>query len=98
MGWKTIFNKVNAWAQYNAVDLGTKPLKTVLINAMSETGGILEIHTGSVNGPIVAKVTIPKSTEFKQTKTSVVKPPKGIQNIFIVLKDKEVAVDWIQFN
>lgn len=97
-GWKTIFNKVNAWSQYNTVDFGTKPVKTISVNAMSETGGTLEIHTGSINGPVVAKVTIPKTMEFKQTKTSIVKSPKGVQNLFVVLKDKAVAVDWIQFN
>jgi hypothetical protein len=98
-GWKTMFNKAGAWAQYNSVDFGAKSLKTVSVNAQSETGGALQIHTGSVDGPVVAEVNIPKSTEWKVTKTAVVKLPKGVQNLFVVLKDnKELAIDWIQFN
>ena len=98
-GWKTIFNKAGAWAQYNSVDFGTKPFKTISINAMSETGGTLQIRTGSVDGPVVAEVKIPKSAGWKLTKTTVAKVPKGVQNLFIVLKDnKEVAADWIRFD
>jgi len=98
-GWKTIFNKPGAWVQYNSVDFGTNPFKTISINAMSETGGTLQIRTGSVDGPVVAEVKIPKSAEWKLTKTTVAKVPKGVQNLFIVLKDnKEVTADWIRFD
>jgi hypothetical protein len=98
LGWKTILNKPGAWVQYNTVDLGKKALKTVLVNAISETGGTLQIRTGSVDGPIVAEVQIPKSSEWKLTKAAVVKFPKGIQNLFVTLKDdKQVSVDWIRF-
>jgi len=97
-GWKTIFNKSGAWAQYNSVDFGTKSVKTVSVNAMSETGGILQIRTGSVDGPVVAEVNIPKSTGWKLTKKALVKLPKGVQNLFVILKDnKELAADWIRF-
>jgi Glycosyl hydrolases family 43/Carbohydrate binding module (family 6) len=97
-GWKTIFNKPGAWVQYNSVDFGARSLKTVSVNAMSETGGTLQICTGSVDGPVVAEVNIPKSTAWKLTKTGVVKLPKGVQNLFVILKDnKEVAADWIRF-
>jgi Glycosyl hydrolases family 43/Carbohydrate binding module (family 6) len=98
LGWKTIFNKPGAWAQYNTVDFGKKSLKTVLVNAISETGGTLQIRTGSVDGPVVAEVNIPKSSEWKITKATVLKLPKGIQNLFVLLKDdKQVNVDWLQF-
>ena len=98
LGWKTVFNKPGAWIQYNTVDLGKKALKTVLVNAISENGGTLQIRTGSVDGTIVAEVQIPKSSEWKLTKASAVKVPKGIQNLFVTLKDdKQVSVDWIRF-
>ena len=57
LGWKTIFNKPGAWIQYNTVDFGKKALKTVSVNAVSETGGTLQIRTGSTDGPVVAEVT-----------------------------------------
>jgi len=98
LGWKTVFTKPGAWIQYNTVDFGKKALKTVLINAISENGGTLQIRTGSTDGNIVAEVQIPKSSEWKLTKAAVVKVPKGIQNLFVTLKDdKQVSVDWIQF-
>ena len=97
-GWKTIFNKPGAWVQYNSVDFGARSLKTVSVNAISETGGTLQIRTGSVDGPVVAEVNVPKSTAWKLTKTALVKLPKGVQNLFVILKDnKELATDWIRF-
>ncbi len=98
LGWKTIFNKPNAWVQYNSVDFGKKPLKTVSINAMSATGGTLQIHTNSSNGPVVAEITIPKSSNWKVVKAPVTKSPSGIQNLFVISKDeKHVEADWIKF-
>ncbi len=97
-GWKTAFSKEGAWIQYNSVDFGSKPLKMVSVNALSETGGILQIHTGSGNGPVVAEVNIPQKPNWAITKAPVTKLPRGIQNIFVTLKDsRPVAVDWIRF-
>lgn len=98
LGWKTIFNKSNAWIQYNSVDFGKKPLKTLLLRAISETGGSLQIRTGSLKGPIVAEVKIPKGADWKEVQVPVGKFHSGIQNLFIVSKDNnQIEVDWIKF-
>ena len=98
LGWNTIFNKPNAWVQYNTVDFGKTVFKNLLVNAVSENGGTLQIRTGSVDGTIIAEVKVPKSNEWKQVKTTLLKIPKGVQNLFVMLKDdKQVAVDWIRF-
>lgn len=98
LGWKTIFNKPGAWVQYNTVDFGKKAFETILVNAIAETGGTLQIRTGSVDGTVIAEVQLPKSSEWKLTKAAVVKFPKGIQNLFVTLKDdRQVTVDWIRF-
>jgi hypothetical protein len=98
LGWKTILSKQGAWIQYNTIDFGKKELKTILVNAMSENGGSLQIRTGSVDGTIVAEVQVPTSSEWKLTRSAVVKVPRGIQNLFVTMKDgKQVAVDWIRF-
>lgn len=97
-GWKTIFNKPGAWVQYNRVDFGKKALKMVLVNALSETGGTLQIRTGSARGTIVAEVQITKSSKWTVVKAAVLKFPNAVQNLFVMLKDdKKVAVDWIRF-
>lgn len=97
-GWKAIFNNTNSWLQYNNVDFGRKSLKTVSVKAASETGGVLQIHTGSVNGPLIAEVKIPKNTDWKVIKTPIKKFQPGVQNLFVTSKDNNrVEVDWIKF-
>ena len=97
-GWKTMFNKPGAWVQYNSVNFGKKVLKKISVNAMSATGGTLQVRTGSVDGPVIAEINIPESNDWNVTKTVVLKQSKGVQNIFVILKDdKQVSADWIKF-
>jgi hypothetical protein len=96
--WKTIFDKKGAWIQYNNIDFGKKPLKNVLVNACSEAGGVLQIHTQSINGPVIAEIKIPKSSDWKIVKLRVKRFTPGVQNLFVVSKnDDPVEVDWIKF-
>jgi hypothetical protein len=98
LGWKTIFSKPNAWVQYNSVDFGTKPLKSVLVRALSKTSGILELRVNSINGPVVAKVKIRGSNDWENVKADLTKVGTGIHNLFVILKDhSNVEVDWISF-
>lgn len=97
-GWKTIFDKAGAWVQYNTVDFGKKPLKTVSINADAEPGAVLQIHTGSTNGPVIAEIKIPNGTDWKVIKAPVIKFQPGIQNVFVVSNgNTHTEVDWIRF-
>lgn len=97
-GWKTIFNSTGSWVQYNSVDFGKKKLKTVSVKALSVAGGTLQIRTNGINGPVIAEVKIPQSSEWKISKASVLKFEPGVKNIFIVMKDgKQVEADWIRF-
>jgi hypothetical protein len=58
----------------------------------------LLIHSGSINGPVIAEIKIPKGTDWKTVKTSVKKFMPGAQNLFIESKDAgAVEVDWIKF-
>jgi hypothetical protein len=98
LGWKTIFSKPNAWVQYNSVDFGMKPLKSVLVKAFSKTGGILELRVNSINGPVVAKVKISGSNNWENIKADLTKVETGIHNLFVILKDNSnVEIDWISF-
>lgn len=97
-GWKTVLNGPGAWVQYNNVDFGRKPLKKVVVNAVSESGAVLQIRTGSVSGPVVAELKIPKGGEWKIVVAAVVKSPAGLKNLFVVSKDgKQAEADWIRF-
>lgn len=98
LGWKTIFQSPAAWVQYNTVDFGKKPLKTVSVKAMAETGGSLQIHANSMNGPVIAEVKIPKSNAWSVVKAPVAKFQSGLQNLVVVSKDgNRVEADWVKF-
>jgi len=97
-GWKTIFNSAGSWVQYNSVDFGKKKSKTVSVNTQSVSGGTLQIRANGINGPVIAEVKIPQSSEWKISRASVLKFEPGVKNIFIVMKDgKQIEADWIRF-
>ena len=97
-GWKTIFTKANGWIQYNSVDFGKKSFKSVSLRGIAASGGVLEIHTGSSIGPLIAAIKIPKNSDWKVIKTPVKKIVAGVQNLFVVSKDgNQTEVDWIKF-
>jgi hypothetical protein len=97
-GWKTILDKQNAWIQYNTVDFGNKKLKSVRVEALSQTGGILQIRIDKADGILLAEVKIPKGTGWNTVDIRLSKYQKGIHNLVVVLKDNNpVEVDWIRF-
>ena len=97
-GWKAIFNGANSWLQYTNVDFGKKALRNVLVKASSESGGVLQIHTNNINGPVIAEIKIPKGSDWKIIKSPVTKFQAGVHNLFVVSKDKNsVEVDWVKF-
>ncbi|HWI90533.1 MAG TPA: family 43 glycosylhydrolase [Flavisolibacter sp.] len=97
-GWKTIFDGANSWVQFNCVDFGNKSWKNISARAISETAGTLQIHTDNINGPVIAEIKIPKSTDWKIIKAPALKLKPGVQNLFVVSKDNNrTEVDWIKF-
>jgi hypothetical protein len=97
-GWKTIFDKQNAWIEYNTVDFGTKKLKSVNVQALSQSGGTLQIRIDKADGILLAEIKIPKGTGWNTVDAPLSKYRKGIHNLIVVLKDNNpVEVDWIQF-
>jgi hypothetical protein len=69
-----------------------------VVKSHSEAGGVLQIRTTGVSGPLIAEIKIPRSTDWKITKAPVVKFKAGIQNLFVTSKgDPKVEVDWIRF-
>jgi hypothetical protein len=97
-GWKTILNEPGAWVQYNTVDFGKKPSKSVYINAMADAGGTLQLRAGSVTGFLIAEVKIPQGNKWTAVKAAVAKSLTGVNNLFVVSKDgKQVQADWVRF-
>ncbi|MBN1779729.1 family 43 glycosylhydrolase [bacterium] len=97
-GWKTILSVKEAWIKYNGVDFGERKMKTLIVRALSETGGTLEIHIGKPGAFISAKVKIPASGNWQEVKAKVKKIPQGIQDVGLILRDSgPVEIDWIRF-
>jgi hypothetical protein len=97
-GWKTIFNTANAWIKYNSVDFGTENLKSISVRALSKTGGALELRADQVDGPLIARVDIPKGDEWNIINTPLSGFQHGIHNLIAILKDNgNIEIDWISF-
>ncbi|HMO62684.1 MAG TPA: family 43 glycosylhydrolase [Ferruginibacter sp.] len=97
-GWKTSFVKAGAWVQYNSVDFGKKPANKILVKANAPAGAALQVHTGGLNGPVIAKIKIPATGQWKIISYKLLQPVKGIQQLFIQsTSNNMVDIDWIQF-
>ncbi|RYE17150.1 MAG: carbohydrate-binding protein, partial [Sphingobacteriaceae bacterium] len=97
-GWKTIFNRKNAWVQYNSVDFGSKKSRFVDLNTISATGGTVEIRLDRINGPLLCKVNVAKNSEWTTIYTALTQIPAGVHHLFAVnAEDKSVEIDFLSF-
>ncbi len=97
-GWKTVMTARDAWVQYNKVDFGDGKSSDVIVNAVSSTGGSIEIRIDSIDGPLVAQVEIPNNTDRNVAGAKLSVSPAGIHDLFVILKDAtNVEIDWIKF-
>ena len=97
-GWKTVLTAPNAWIKYNCVDFGDGKRKTIKIRALSESGGILELHIGKKDAFISAKVKIPMGQDWQIVSAGIDSIPPGIQNVGLILRGTGSAeIDWIRF-
>jgi hypothetical protein len=97
-GWKTILDTANAWIQYSSVDFGSNKFKSVNLRASSKTGGTLELRLDTVDGPVIARVEIPKCNEWSIVNSHVSELRSEIHNLTVLLADgNAVEIDWISF-
>jgi hypothetical protein len=97
-GWKTVFSDKGAWIQYNGVDFGQRKFKSAELRVKSKTGGKLQLQLNSSSGPVIAKVTVPKSDDWQVVKTSASGLKPGVQNLVVSFAEgTSVEVDWVTF-
>ncbi|MEJ2545192.1 MAG: family 43 glycosylhydrolase [Calditrichaceae bacterium] len=97
-GWKTTLDTTNAWIQYNSVDFGNNKLNSINVKAFSQTGAVLEIRLINADGPVIAVVEIPKSSEWMTVKAPLSEFQSGVHNLVVQLKDNNnVELDWVSF-
>lgn len=97
-GWKISLNGKNSWVKYDRVDFGKGGLKSVNVRSQSETGGTVEIRADKVDGPVLAKVDIGRSTDWQVVKAAVTKAPTGVHDLVVTHDgDNNVDIDWVRF-
>jgi hypothetical protein len=97
-GWKTLLRSDGAWITYNSVDFGKKKLKSVKLQALSQTGGIVQIRLDKPDGTLLSEVKVPKGTTWNTVNARVSKFKGGMHNLVVVLKENNpVEVDWVKF-
>lgn len=97
-GWKLSLGGRDTWARFNQVDFGTSPLRSVNLRAVSATGGPVEIHLDKVDGPLLARVDIPKGSEWKVVSAKLVRAATGIHDLVVTRKSAgAVDLDWLRF-
>jgi len=97
-GWKTTFSAVGSWLEYDRVDFGRGRLKQVSIRTKSQDGAILQIRANSVDGPVIAEISIPRGEDWTNVSSPILTKQKGVQNLFVTAKSSgSVDVDWVKF-
>ncbi|WP_345949641.1 MULTISPECIES: family 43 glycosylhydrolase [unclassified Mucilaginibacter] len=97
-GWKCILPATpNGWVKYTHVNFKELKAKKLMVRAWSALGGVLEIRTGTVSGPVIASIPVPQGGQWHEISapTGLIKP--GIQDLVIAAKNSTVEVDWISF-
>ena len=96
-GWKVILSEKDAFVQYDRVEFGKAPLKTIRLRASSPTGGAVKVRTDRQDGPAIADVQIPQSG-FREISTPLATPPTGLHNLVITQTGEGlVEIDWVAF-
>ena len=97
-GWKAVLDGQNGWISYNAVDFGKAKYKKVLVNALSESGGMLEIRLDNTAGPVIARVKVPAGNNWNTVSAPVKLKKPGTRNLVIMLSgSSSVEADWVSF-
>ena len=95
-GWKISLKGTNTWVQFNQVDFGKSPLKSVNVRGVSSTGGTVEIHLDKANGPLLAKVAVGKDWGIIPSKLQ--NAPSGMHDLVVTHNENtDVDLDWISF-
>jgi aspartyl-tRNA synthetase len=91
-------NQKESWVRYNKVDFSKPALKTVTVNGLTANGCSIEIRMNELNGPVMAKIKIEKTTDWQQFESNLEKFQPGVHDLFVVNKSSTpMEIDWIQF-
>ncbi|MBD5778340.1 family 43 glycosylhydrolase [Pelagicoccus sp. NFK12] len=88
------------WVKVVGVDFGEQGAKSLTLNAKAQAQGAeIELRTGSLDGPLLAKAVVSPSDDWKSHSTEV-SPLTGIHDLYIRFtgdQNSELKLDWWQF-
>jgi hypothetical protein len=97
-GWKIGLKEKGDWVQFNKVEFGKGDLKAVNVQAVSSTGGAVEIRLDKADAPVLAKVEIGKGADWKAANAKLASAPSGLHDLIVTLPEKsDVEIDWVSF-
>ena len=97
-GWKITLNEKDAFVQYDRVQFGKTPFKTVKVRANSSAGGSIEIRIDKPDSPVIARVNIPAGAEFQTISTALSVSPTDLHNLIVSQPAAgSVELDWVAF-
>ena len=94
----------DSFIRFNSIDL--RNVKQLKYRVRAQSGGVIEVHHGNKNGPLISSIKIPARTAGSQAQwTEMVadlKETKGVQDLFFVFIDEAgkknlFDIDWIYF-
>ena len=94
------------YTKVREVNFGDKsPKRFTATVASALRGGVLEVRTDSINGPLIAELAVPTTGGWecwKTLQTDIVKPVTGIQDVYFVFKGRKGCklfnFDWYKFS
>jgi glucosylceramidase len=103
-GYDLGFSSNGSWAEYDRVDFGYGVHSVKVRVASGSTGGTVEFHLDSANGPLISTATIPATGGWQDwtTVTAPVPSAVGVRNLYVVLKTSGTSavanLNWFRFN
>jgi hypothetical protein len=97
-GWKVALAGKGAFVRYDRVDYNGTALKSARVRACSATGGVVEVRLDKAEGPVLARIEVPASSDWKETVASLAMVPSGLHDLVVITPEKsDVEMDWLSF-
>ena len=65
---------------------------------MSKTGGTIQLRLDKVDGPVIAQVKIPESSEWNVVNSLLLKHQPGMHNLVVQSENNNnIEIDWVKF-
>ncbi|WP_431209933.1 carbohydrate-binding protein [Puia sp. P3] len=94
-GWKVVFDAPGSSVQYNSVDFGKTPWKSLTAKVASSSGGVLEVRAGA---SVIGEVDVPAGGGWRVVSVPLKGKVSGVKNLLVVGKAAGLQVDWIRFD